>query len=161
GADAGETARTAGRGGIAIAVAKVSFICFGFAQQLVLVRLLGTNGYGAVSVVLAIVSPVNNVMVGSAIQGVPHAVSSVPPERAGEAFRRTFTIHAIGTLVVSTAFALSAELVARLWGAPHVTTPLRLVSIVVLMYGLYGPMIGSLNGRRRFIDQAGLDIFYG
>src|SRR5689334_15674945 len=58
-----DTARTAGRGGLAIAVAKVSFICFGFAQQIILPRLVGVDGYGEVSRVLAIVGIVNNVIV--------------------------------------------------------------------------------------------------
>ena len=34
-------------------------------------------------------------------------------------------------------------------------------AIVVLCYGVYAPLVGGLNGRRRFLDQAGLDIFYG
>jgi len=45
--------------------------------------------------------------------------------------------------------------------ASHVTRPLRLVSLVVLAYGIYAPLIGSLNGRRRFVEQAGFDIAYG
>src|SRR5690349_20806503 len=58
-----ETTRAAGRGGLAIAVAKVSFILFGFAQQVVLPRLLQEDGYGEVSLVLSVVSIVNNVVV--------------------------------------------------------------------------------------------------
>ena len=42
-----ETTRAAGRGGLAIAAAKVSFLVTGFAQQLLLPKLLGVDGYGA------------------------------------------------------------------------------------------------------------------
>src|SRR5262245_1541104 len=63
-ADASQT-QAAGRGGLAIAGAKVSFILVGFALQLVLSRLLGGAGYGQVALVLAAVGVVNNVVVAA------------------------------------------------------------------------------------------------
>lgn len=153
--------RAAGRGGLAIAVAKVSFILFGFAQQLLLPWLLGVDGYGALSIVLADVSVVNNVIVAVGIQGVSRAVASVPAAQAPEAFRRTLQIHALLAVVVAAAFFLAAPAIAAFVKAPHVTTPLRVVSGVVLLYGTYAPLVGALNGQRRFTTQAGLDIGYG
>jgi stage V sporulation protein B len=44
--------------------------------------------------------------------------------------------------------------------APHIVAPLRLVSFVLLLYGLYSPLIGSLNGRRRFVAQATFDVVF-
>ena len=155
------TARAAGRGGLAIAVAKVSFIIFGFAQQLILERLLGQAGYGQISRVLAIVGVLNNVVVGAAIQGVSRAVSSVPDDQAASAFARTLRVHVVIAVVLSLGFALSAGAIASAVGAPHIATPLRFVAAVVLLYGIYAPLVGSLNGRRKFLDQAGLDITYG
>ncbi|WP_437289268.1 lipopolysaccharide biosynthesis protein [Sorangium sp. So ce406] len=155
------TARSAGRGGLAIAGAKVSFIVFGFVQQLILPRLLGTDGYGAVSVVFAGVSVVNNVIVATGIQGVSRAVSSVAEHHAAEAFRRTLALHAILAVVVSSAFALLAGAIADFSEAPHVAGPLRLAALIVLLYGLYAPLVGALNGQRRFLTQAGFDIGYG
>lgn len=154
-------ARSAGRGGLAIAGAKVSFILFGFAQQLILPRLVGVDGYGEVSRVLAIVGIVNNVVVATAIQGVSRAVSSVPIDRVDEAFARTLRIHVVLAGLLSAAFALLAGEIAREVGAPHITNPLRLAAAVVLLYGIYAPLVGSLNGRRRFLAQAGLDVAYG
>jgi stage V sporulation protein B len=156
-----DTTKAAGRGGLAIAVAKVSFILFGFVQQLVLPRVVGVDGYGEISRVLAIVGIVNNVVVSSSIQGVSHAVSGVPEGRAGEALRRALRIHAPIALVLSAGFIALAGPIAGFVGAPHVATPLRYAGLVVLFYGLYAPLVGSLNGRRRFLDQAGLDILYG
>ncbi len=153
--------RTAGRGGLAIAFAKVSFILFGFAQQLILPRLLGIDGYGEVSRVLAMVGIVNNVIVATAIQGVSRAVSSAKDADAAAAFRRTLGVHAVVAVVASGGLAALAGVWAEAVGAPHVTTPLRVVALVVLLYGVYAPLVGSLNGRRRFVDQAGLDIGYG
>lgn len=155
------TARSAGRGGLAIAVAKVSFIIFGFAQQLILERLLGQAGYGQISRVLAIVGVLNNVVVGAAIQGVSRAVSSVPDDQAASAFARTLRVHVVIAVVLSLGFALSAGAIASAVGATHIATPLRFVGAVVLLYGIYAPLVGSLNGRRKFLDQAGLDISYG
>jgi stage V sporulation protein B len=43
-------------------------------------------------------------------------------------------------------------------GAPHITTMLGILSAVLLLYGVYTPLIGALNGRRRFLHQAGFDI---
>jgi stage V sporulation protein B len=142
-------------------VAKVSFILFGFAQQIILPRLLGVDGYGEISRVLGIVGIVNNVVVAVGIQGVSRAVASVPEDRAAEAFGRTLKIHTGLAVVLSAAFALSAGLIATWVRAPHVTAPLRLTGAVVLLYGVYAPLVGSLNGLRRFVPQAGLDIFYG
>ena len=154
-------ARTAGRGGLAIAVAKVSFIVFGFAQQLILERVLGQGGYGQISRVLAIVGVLNNVVVATAIQGVSRAISTAPEEDGPAAFARTLRIHAVIAVVLSTGFALAAGFIANQVGAPHIANTLRIVAAVVLLYGVYAPLVGSLNGRRRFLDQAGLDISYG
>ncbi|WP_437726031.1 lipopolysaccharide biosynthesis protein [Sorangium sp. So ce861] len=154
-------ARSAGRGGLAIAGAKVSFIVFGFVQQLILPRLLGTDGYGAVSVVFAGVGVVNNVIVATGIQGVSRAVSSVADRDAAEAFRRTLALHAALAIAVSSAFALLAGAIADFSEAPHVAGPLRLAAAIVLLYGLYAPLVGALNGQRRFLTQAGFDIGYG
>ncbi|WP_170319317.1 polysaccharide biosynthesis C-terminal domain-containing protein [Polyangium spumosum] len=154
-------ARTAGRGGLAIAFAKVSFIVFGFAQQLLLEGLLGQAGYGQISRVLAIVGVLNNVVVATAIQGVSRAVSTAPEGHVDAAFARTLRVHVALAVVLSLGFALAAGTIATAVGAPHVATPLRLVAAVVLLYGVYAPLVGSLNGRRRFLDQAGLDVGYG
>lgn len=153
-------ARTAGRGGLAIAGAKVSFIVFGFAQQLILPRLLGVDGYGEVSRVFAIVGIINNIVVATSLQGVSRAVASAPAGSADAAFAATLRIHALLALVLSTAFALLAGTIASAVGAPHITTPLRLVAAVVLLYGIYAPLVGNLNARRRFAEQAGLDVVY-
>jgi stage V sporulation protein B len=156
-----EVARTAARGGLAIAVAKVSFILLGFVQQVALPYVLGVDGYGAISKVFAVVGIVNNVIVAVALQGVSRSVASVPVDRAPEALRKTLGMHVVLALAISTAFALLASSIADWIKSPHITEPLRLVALVVLLYGVYAPLVGSLNGLKRFVDQAGLDILYG
>lgn len=154
-------ARAAGRGGLAIAIAKISFVLFGFAQQLALPAILGTDGYGVISRILAIVGIVNNVVVALSIQGVSRTVSSASEEELPTAFRRVLWMHAVLALVVSSAFALASGLIADAVKAPYIAGPLRVIAVVVLLYGVYAPLVGSLNGRQRFVAQAGLDILYG
>jgi stage V sporulation protein B len=155
-----ETTRAAGRGGLAIAAAKVSFILFGAAQQVVLPRLLQEDGYGEVSLVLSVVSIVNNVVVAMAIQGVSWAVSQVPVADADLAFRKALRVHVWVAMVLSLGFALAAGRIASFASASQLTTHFRVVGAVVLLYGIYAPLVGSLNGKRRFLEQAGLDISY-
>jgi stage V sporulation protein B len=156
-----ETAKAAGRGGLAIAAAKVSFMLFGTAQKIALAHLLGDAVWGQVARVFVALNPVNNVVVGTSIQGVSHAVASAPEGGARDAQRQALAVHVPVALGIAAVFAASAGRIAAALGAEHVAPHLRLVALVVLFYGLYAPLVGSLNGQRRFLDQAKLDIFYG
>lgn len=156
-----DAARTAGRGGLVIVAAKILFILYGFAQQILLQHLLGEAGYGEVSLVNASVSVVNNVMVAASIQGVSRTVAGAPPESVAQLYRRVLGYHAVIAVIIAAGFAAIAGVIAKVMHAEHVTTPLRLVSLIVLLYGIYAPIVGSLNGRKRFLDQGGLDIVYG
>lgn len=155
------TAQVAGRGGMAIAVAKISFVLFGLIQQIALPRVLDEAGYGSVSRMLAVVSILNNVVVAMSIQGVSRTVAGAKPGEEDFAFRRVLTMHTVLALGVSTTFAALTGVIANALEAPHAATPLRVAAVVVLCYGVYAPLVGALNGKRRFLDQAGLDIFYG
>lgn len=156
-----QVTKTAGRGGLAIAVAKVSFIAFGFAQQVVLPAVLGKEGYGNIGRVLAIVGIVNNIIVGMSLQGVSRTVASLTAEDAPKALRRVLGYHLVVALVLAGGFAGTADVLARFMEAPYLATSMRVVAAVVFFYGLYAPLVGYLNGRRRFVEQAGLDILYG
>lgn len=157
----GATARQAGRGGLAIAGAKIAFILFGFIQQLILPRLVGVDGYGQVKIVLSIVSILNNAVVAVSIQGVSRAVSSAKPGQEDQTLRAVLRVHTILAMMVSTSFALAAGTIADAVNVPHVATPLRLSAAIALLYGVYAPLVGNLNGRRRFVTQAALDTGYG
>src|SRR5262249_23331812 len=43
-------------------------------------------------------------------------------------------------------------------GAPHVVTALEILSAVLLLYGLYTPLVGVMNGQRQFVRQASIDV---
>lgn len=155
-----DAARTAGIGGIAVLAAKVFFILSGLVQQTLLPRLIGLDGYGALARVFAVTNIANNVVVSASIQGVSHSVAQTPDDRSGETIRRTFKTHLAIAIPVAVLFFFFAPVYASFQGAPHIIRPLQVVSLVVLFYGLYAPLVGALNGQRKFTKQAALDITY-
>jgi stage V sporulation protein B len=155
-----ETAAAVGRGGLAITFAKVYFIFQGLIQQVLLPRVLGLDGYGALSSVLSASSITYNPIVTTSIQGVSRAVAQTSGAEQSATLRRTFTVHATLAVLASSAFFLAAPYTAGFMRAPHIVAPLRLISLVLLLYGLYSPLIGALNGRRRFVAQATFDVVF-
>lgn len=151
--------RTAGRGGVAVLGAKVFFIVAGFVQQALLARAIGEAGYGALSRVLAKANILNNVVVSGSTWGVSRAVARAR-DHEDEALRATLRLHAPLAVVLALGFVALAPAFALFEKAPHIATPLMVLGGVVLLYGLYAPLIGSLNGRRRFGRQASLDVTF-
>ena len=158
---AAEVTRSAGRGGLAVAFAKIYFIVVGLAQQIALPRLLGLDGYGALASVLSIAGITYNPVTTTSIQSVSRAVAQATPETEPGTIRRVFTLHAIFALLLAAGFFALAPFIARSVGASHVVGPLRILSAVMLLYGLYTPLIGVLNGQRKFVRQASLDVIAG
>ena len=155
------TTQTAGRGGMVIGLAKISFILFGFGQQLALPAILQRSGYGSIGTVLAVVGIVNNVIVAGSIQGVSRVVSSAPESDKQLAFGRVLRMHLGLAFAVGLVFAAIAPWLARFVSRPDLTMHIRITSAVAFLYAVYAPLVGGLNGQRRFVAQAGLDIFYG
>lgn len=144
------------RGGLAVLGAKVYFIVTGLLQQTLLPRVLGLAGYGAFSRVMAAANIVNNVVVASSLQGVSRAVAGAPGQE-GRALRAALRVHAPLAVGVAGAFALASPFVAHFQRAPHIRVPLLVMAGVTLLYGLYAPLVGALNGRALFTKQAALD----
>jgi stage V sporulation protein B len=153
-----EAARKAGRGGLAVTGAKIYFILLGMVQQVALPRVLGLDGYGALSRVLSIASVAYNPLNSMSIQGVSRAVAHSPPELVASTVRSTLRVHALLSVFAACAFFLLSPAIARFAGAAHVEQPLRALSAVLLLYGLYTPLVGVVNGQRRFLLQAAFDV---
>ena len=158
---AAEVTRSAGRGGLAVAFAKVYFIVVGLVQQIALPRLLGLDGYGALASVLSIAGITYNPVTTTSIQSVSRAVAQASPETEPGTIRRVFTLHAVFAVLLALGFFALAPFIAESVGASHVVGPLRILSAVMLLYGLYTPLIGVLNGQRKFVAQASLDVIAG
>ncbi|MEO8901894.1 MAG: oligosaccharide flippase family protein [Polyangiaceae bacterium] len=153
-----DATRTAGRGGLAVAFAKMYFIVVGLAQQIALPRLLGLDGYGALASVLSIAGITYNPVTTTSIQSVSRAVAQATPETQPGTIRRVFTVHAVFSVLLAVGFFLLAPFIANSMGASHLVGPLRILSAVMFLYGLYTPLIGVLNGRHQFVSQAALDV---
>jgi len=153
-----DTSRQAGRGGLAVAAAKAYFILAGLIQQFTLPRLLGLDGYGALSTILSTASVAYNPIVSTSIQGVSRAVAMAPGDGADAVLRKALSVHVALGVLGALGFGLLSGPLASFLGAPHVAPGLRVLALVLLCYGSYAPLIGALNGRRRFVAQASLDV---
>lgn len=156
--DPATTAKKAGRGGAAVAVAKIYFILVGLVQQVALKRVLGLDSYGALSTALQAASIAYNPVVQTSIQGVSRVVASAPPSERPKALRRALNAHALLALLGGALFFAAAKPLGSFMGAPHIVLALQLLSAVMVVYGLYAPLVGALNGLHRFVAQAGLDV---
>lgn len=154
-----DTARTAGRGGVAVLGAKAFFIVSGLLQTTILPRVIGLAGFGALSRVFAVANVVNNVMVASATQGVSRLVARAPDHQP-EALRMGLRVHVLVAVVGAALFALAAPLVASFEGADYIAGPLAAMAGVVACYGVYAAFIGAFNGTARFGRQAALDVTF-
>lgn len=145
-----------------MAGAKLYFLFIGLLQQVLLPQtwVLGVEGYGALTRVLSIMNVPNNVVTQTCIQGASRAVAQAPAgERAGVE-RGLVRLHALIALPLGLLAALIGPLSAEHTGGEHVAGLVRATALVVFAYALYTPVIGVINGRRRFGVQAAFDVTY-
>jgi len=140
--------------------AKVFFLVIGFVQQPLIRLVVGLADFGALAQALVVANTVNNVLVSSGTQGVSRVVAAAPGHE-DEALRAALKVHVPAALLVAGAMALAAPAYARFERASDVVAPLLVLAGVALLYGLYAPLIGYLNGRNRFGRQAALDVTFG
>ncbi|MDP9033339.1 MAG: lipopolysaccharide biosynthesis protein [Myxococcota bacterium] len=155
----GNEAQTAGRGGVAVLGAKLFFLVVGFVQQPLLRVAVGLNDFGGLAQALVVANTVNNVVVASGTQGVSRAVAEARGHEE-QALRAALEIHVPLAVVVAIAMVAAAPVYGRFERAEDVVAPLCVLAGVALLYGLYAPLIGYLNGRSRFGRQALLDVTF-
>jgi stage V sporulation protein B len=154
-----DTARSAGRGGMAVLGAKLFFLAVGFLQQPLLRLAVGLSDFGALAQALVVANTVNNVVVASGTQGVSRTVAAAKGHEE-ESLRAALRVHTPLALAVSASMAVAAPVYAAFERAQDVVAPLLVLAGVALLYGLYAPLIGYLNGRGRFGRQALLDVTF-
>lgn len=152
-----DESKRAGRGGLALLAANILFMMTGFVQQALLPRAIGLADYGAFSRVSAVSNIFNNVIVSSSIQGVSR-VTAAAGDAERQAFRVALRIH-VGIALLATALLIgAAPVVAYVQAAPEILSPIIVIAGVLAVYGVYAPLVGYLNGRRRFGKQAALNV---
>lgn len=155
---ASATARSASHGALALSAAKLYFLVVGLVQQIGLSWLL-QDSYGALRGVLSPASITYNPLVTGGVQGMSRLVSQCESdaERAA-AVREGLKVHWTLAVVVAAGFFFLAPVLAASLHSDYLLPALRALSLVVLCYGLYAPLIGVLNGQRRFVLQAAFDV---
>jgi stage V sporulation protein B len=154
-----DRAKAAGRGGMAVLGAKVFFLVVGFIQQPLVRMTVGLSDFGALAQAQVISNTVNNVVVSSATQGVSRAVSGAPGYE-DQALRVALRVHIPLAIVIAGLMAILTPLYVSFEHAQDVTAPLYVLAAVALLYGLYAPLIGVLNGKNLWSRQALLDITF-
>jgi stage V sporulation protein B len=153
-------AQSAGRGLLLITAAKVWFMVGASLLGFLLPHLLPSKvSYGEWGLILAVVSPVNNVIVTATIQAVSKFVSR-GAEWVEGAKRAALRMQLVGGGGIALAYFLAAPLVMRAEHAEALTPVMRLSTGVVACYALYALFVGAANGTREFHKQAGLDATF-
>jgi stage V sporulation protein B len=149
-----------GRGLALITLAKLYFILTGFVVQVGLPRLLGSpTAFGQYSLVMSIASVINNVLIAATVQSVSKRVSedeALAPAR----LRQGLTLQLFVGVALALGLVALAPVLSSIAYDAELTKLLRIAAIVPLCYAIYAALVGSLNGRRMFLHQAGLDITF-
>lgn len=149
-----------GRGLALITLAKLYFILSGFVVQVGLPRLLGSpTAFGQYSLVMSIASVLNNVLIAATVQSVSKRVSE-DESLAAARLRQALGLQLGIGLLLALGLCAAAPMLARVAYDDELTKLLRIAAIVPLCYALYAALVGSINGRRMFLHQAGLDITF-
>ncbi|NCQ59314.1 MAG: oligosaccharide flippase family protein [Myxococcales bacterium] len=151
--------RTAGRGLLAIAGAKIYFIIAGYAVQLVLPHLLSPERFGLFATAMGGIAMLNNVLIAATIQSVSKFISE-GEEQAGAILRQALGIQLVLGGMFAASLLLGAPYIAGFLLDDQLTPMLRVAAAVVFSYAMYAAFVGSLNGRHLFTRQAGLDITF-
>jgi stage V sporulation protein B len=145
------------RGALLIGAAKGWFLVVGLAQNVLLPWAIGQDGFGAYRRALVFVNVLNNVVVAASIQSVSRVVAEADPRDRPAVLRRALGIHAPLGLLLALGLALATPAICAFQRAPQLAWPLYALALVPLLYGVYAPLVGALNGARLFGRQAALD----
>ena len=145
---------------MSIAGAKAYFIVTSYAVQLLLPRIFGeAKEFGLYSATMSGVAILTNVLIVATIQSVSKFVSE-DESRAAVTLRQGLRIQALVGGTLGLAVFLFAPTIASVLLDRQLTPLLRIASVVVFAYALYAAIVGSLNGRHLFAQQARLDVAF-
>ncbi|HOE26985.1 MAG: oligosaccharide flippase family protein [Candidatus Aureabacteria bacterium] len=150
---------SAGRGVAFLSLSKGWFMVAGYAGVFGLTRLLPKEQYGIYAVVAGIVSILGDVLIRGTIQAVSRFAAG-DPSRAESVKRAALRLQCLLGGGLFAAYYLLSPLIARFLHDPSLVGPLRVSSLIVLSYSFYPVYVGFLNGLRRFLLQASLDMTF-
>ncbi|MCA9520984.1 MAG: oligosaccharide flippase family protein [Myxococcales bacterium] len=156
-----DTTVVVGRGFIWITLAKLYFMVTGAVLMLALPRLFGSADlFGEFATVNSLIRIVNMVMITATLQAVAK-LTSEREETAGAVRRAAVRAQLLIGGVIFVALFVGADLIAGRWLHDARLAPyLRVAAFIPLFYSFYAVMVGLLNGLKRFLHQASLDMTF-
>lgn len=153
--------KSLGKGGALLGAAKLYFLVASYATVLALTHLLDPAIFGSYSAVGRLIAVPNMVIIYTLMFTVSRPLaaefaSDCPSYVAIR--RRGFRMAASLGGVVSVVFFVGAPWFANALSEPSLVWPIRVVAPISLIYALYAVNVGTLNARRLFSRQAGLDM---
>ncbi|HKV42709.1 MAG TPA: oligosaccharide flippase family protein [Blastocatellia bacterium] len=158
-AQSGDVTAIAGRGTIYITLAKAWFMLTGYGIYFTLPRILSADQFGMYQVVISVVSIVNAVVVTGTYQAVSKYVSQ-EENKADSIKWEAIRVQAFVGGTISAGFFMLAPVVAWYLNDLRLVSYLRLAALITLFYSFYSVFTGYFNGRKKFLQQAGLDATY-
>lgn len=148
-----EDARNIGRGGVYLTCTKLYFLLSSYLIYWGLAAVGGDNLLGRYKQVNALLTVFSTVLVTGTMQAVAHYVG-----RHGYAARtiklRALPLQAGVGLLVAAVYYFGAPLVA---GEEELRGGMRVAAGIPLVYAVYAVFLGTLNGQRRYTEQALVD----
>jgi stage V sporulation protein B len=96
--------------------------------------------------------------VGGSVFGMSRAVSQAPPGEVDAVIRRGLVVHLVLAVILGVGFWCGSSLLGALLNSEYLVPYFRWLSVVVAAYTIYAAFVGVLNGQRRFVAQAALDV---
>jgi stage V sporulation protein B len=150
-----------GGGGLWLGVAKLWFLVASYAISISLTHLLPADVWGRYYVVARLIAVPNMVIIYTLLFSVsrPLAAQYEKGFPAYDGLRRRGVAAALGLGgLASLVFFAGAPVISSLLTDELLTTPIRVVAPISLVYALYAVNLGTINAVRRFRRQAVLDI---
>lgn len=148
-------------GGAWLGLAKLWFLVAGYGLNVALTHLISESTYGQYQTVARAVAIPNMVIIYTIMFAVSRPLSAefeagVPNYHAIRRHGLRLAL-VLGVLASGTMFLIAPTL-AGWWNDDSLTTPLRVVAPISIVYALYAVNVGTLNALRRFSRQASLDV---
>jgi len=147
------------KGFFSLTAAKLVFMVAGLAVQFTLPRLLTPSEFGDYGVIIGLLNVFNMVLITGTIQAVSKFVSE--REDLERSIRQT--ANRVQMMIGGAIFLillLGAPIIAEFFNDSSLVSAIRCCAFVPLFYSFYAVSVGSLNGRKMFTHQAGLDITF-
>lgn len=147
------------RGTLVVTAGQLALAAAGFLAALLLARELGPAAYGVWGIVYAVLTGIEQI----GRLGIPQATSRLVAEADGHDAvleRRALTLVAIVFAGLWLGLWLAAPWLEGLFAIPDGTRLLRIASLDLVPFGLFGVTIAILNGRRDFVLEGTANLVY-